>query len=92
MAGFMDSYAKPDSMTDEGPSEESGELGSAAAAAFPEQEWDEARLAALKDLIHLCSQSEYGSEIEDEDDGPVPGKKGPGRDVLALMFGDKSKK
>lgn len=86
MAGMLDSYdsgGPPDEESSEG----SSELQSAASAAFPDQEWDESRLSALKDLIMLCSGSDYAGEDEDTS----PGKKGPGKDVLALMFGPKKK-
>lgn len=86
MDGMLESYKKPGSM-DEEPSEDSGELGSAASAAFPDQEWDESRLSALKDLIRLCSQSEYPEEAAEEDDGEKKGS-----DMLALMFGNPKKK
>lgn len=59
------------------------ELMSAARAAFPDQEWDATRLAALKDFIHLCANKDY-----DEDSEPDEGEGG-----LALVFGEpKSKK
>lgn len=89
MDGMLDSYGKGGS-EDEESSEEPSELQSAASAAFPDQEWDESRLSALKDLIMLCSGSDYAAGDDDEE--TKPGSKGPGKDVLALMFGKPEKK
>ena len=87
MEGMMDSYGSGGSEGEESP-EGPSELQSAASAAFPDQEWDESRLAAMKDLIMLCSGSDYAA---DEDEDTSPAKKGPGKDVLELMFGPKKK-
>lgn len=43
-------------------------LRRAAEAAFPGEEWDDDRLAGLKDLIAECSSSDYGSDDEDMED------------------------
>ena len=53
-----------DMETEDEMSEDMGdpELSAAASAAFPDIKWDGSRLAALKDLIHLCSEKDYGDE------------------------------
>jgi hypothetical protein len=64
-------------------SEEGGsDVASAASAAFPDQEWSSERLAALKDLIHLCGSSDYEEEKPKKE-------KGAGFD---LIFGAPKKK
>ena len=92
MAGMMDRYPKmmDEPEADDNPAEESSELKDAASAAFPDQEWDESRLSALKDLIMLCSGSDYADD-GGGDEEESSGSKGPGKSVLALMFGGKKK-
>lgn len=73
-----------DMETEDEMSEDMGdpELSAAASAAFPDIEWDGTRLAALKDLIHLCSRKDYGDEEMGSDD----------KGGLALVFGEPKKK
>jgi hypothetical protein len=60
-------------------------FASAIADAFPGEEWDDSRIAAMKEAIRLCMQ-------KDEMGPPAPsGKKGGGID-LALIMGGPSKK
>lgn len=92
MAGMLDSYRgrSDEPEMDDSPSEESSELGDALTAAFPDQEWSPDRVSAFKDAMRLCMDSGYEEPADDEDEGPSG--KGPGKSVLALMFGPKSKK
>lgn len=53
-------------MDDEPEAEESSPLKEAASEAFPDTVWDENRLAALKELIHLCSGKTYDEDAEEE--------------------------
>lgn len=55
-------------------------------AAFPEKEWDADSLAAMKEAIRICAQTDYAEEEEDEEDEK------PGKGTLALIFGGKPKK
>lgn len=60
-------------------------FASAIADAFPGEEWDEGRVAAMKEAIRLCMQ-------KDEMGGPpAPGGGKKGVD-LALIFGGPKKK
>lgn len=72
-----------DDMEEDAPA--SSPLQEAAEAAFPGEPWDEDRLAALKELIHLCSGESYEEEEED-DEGESP------KSNLALIFGTPKKK
>lgn len=56
--------------------------------AFPNEDWDEARLSAFKSAIEVCVNSDYES---DDDDLEGPPSKGKGPD-LALIFGSEKKK
>lgn len=60
-------------------------FASAIADAFPGEEWDEGRVAAMKEAIRLCMQKDEAPE-----GGPPAPKKG-GLD-LALVFGGPKKK
>jgi hypothetical protein len=72
-----------DEMDEDAPA--SSPLQEAAEAAFPGTPWDEDRLAALKELIHLCSGESYDDE-EEADEGDKP------KSNLALIFGAAPKK
>ncbi len=52
--------------------------------AFPNEDWDESRLSALKSAIEVCMNSDYESEDDDDLEGPPSKSKGPD---LALIFG-----
>lgn len=65
---------------------EDEDLKQAAEEAFPDEEWSEERLGALKTLIKLCSGADYGSEKEESGGGDDHAAK------LALIFGGKPKK
>lgn len=77
---------KDDSSDSPGYSDE--EFASAAKAAFPNEDWDDERLHAFKELIHMCA--EEGEEEEGEDDGDEGGGMGHSP-KLALVFGGKPK-
>lgn len=62
----------------------SSDLKAAAAAAFPDQEWDDERLAALKELVMECSSSDYGSDEED-DEGDDEAESKPKLDLALIM-------
>lgn len=65
--------------------EDGGEFEQAAREAFPDQEWDEARLDALKTLVKICMSGDGDGESEpDGDEG--------GKGTLALLFGGPKKK
>ena len=82
MLGMMgDKDDSEDEYSSESDSEPASELMTAARDAFPDQEWNEERLAALKELIHLCSETDYGEEP----------KKKSGDEGLALVFGKPKK-
>lgn len=69
--------------------EKASPLMEAAQTAFPDQEWDEDRLAGLKELLRLCSGTSY--DEDDEDMGPP--KKKPGTLEVAIFGpGKKAKK
>lgn len=72
-----------------GDDESSEKLLSLAKTAFPDQEWDEARLDAFKELIEGCS-GYMGPDEEEEDEKP----KGDSKDGagLALLFGEPKRK
>lgn len=82
-----DEYDDPDAPDDEeseSSDEEKSEFQQAAEEAFPGEHWDEARLAALKDLIHQCTEGYPDADAS-------KGKSKPG--ALALLaFGKPSKK
>lgn len=59
---------------------------SAIEAAFPAEEWDDDRLAAMKDAIKLCLEAD-----EAEADEP-PEDDGKGKSLLAIAFGAPKKK
>lgn len=59
--------------------ESEDEFGSAIREAFPDEDWDDDRLAAMKEAIRICVE---------KDEGPPSGKPGS----LALIFGAKPKK
>lgn len=61
------------------------DFAAAIQAAFPNEDWDEDRLAAFKDAIHMCASGDYEESAEGEGDEP---KKG----TLALLFGGGSGK
>ncbi len=63
--------------------DDGGEFAKAAQEAFPDQEWDEARLDALKTMVKICMSG--GGEAEPDGDEP-------GKGTLALMFGAPKKK
>jgi hypothetical protein len=69
---------------DEHMDDEHAELKQAAEEAFPDSgEWTDDRLAALKELIKMCSGADYG---EEESEGESPHK-----ETLALLFGKPKK-
>ncbi len=74
----------PDDEESESSDEKTSEFKQAAEEAFPDETWDEARLAAFKDLIHQCIDEGYS----DKDD---KGKSKPGP-LAVLAFGKPSKK
>jgi ribosome-binding protein aMBF1 (putative translation factor) len=57
-----------------------GDFADAISEAFPDEDWSEERLAAMKEAIRLCVERDTGEESE----------KKPG--TLALIFGGKPKK
>lgn len=59
-------------------------FASAIADAFPGEEWDDSRIAAMKEAIRLCMQK--------DEMGPPPGKKGGGIDLALIMGGPPKKK
>lgn len=59
--------------------ESEDEFGEAIREAFPGEEWDEDRLAALKEAIRICVEN-------DQEDKPPP------KGSLALLFGPGPKK
>jgi hypothetical protein len=63
----------------------SDELKQAAAEAFPDEDWSDERLGALKTLMKLCMGKDYG---DDEPDGDEGDDKHAG---LALLFGKPKK-
>jgi hypothetical protein len=60
------------------------EFAALASEAFPDQEFDAARLSALKQLIHLCVSGGDEADDEDEDEPATPGR---GKPALELVFG-----
>lgn len=86
---MMDSYEKPDFSggIGEEPAPESSELGDALSMAFPDQDWSPERVSAFKEAMSICMAPESEEPMDDEDEGPS--SKGPGKNVLALMFGKK---
>jgi hypothetical protein len=67
-----------DDYDDEESSDYGDDFSSAVQEAFPKEDWDEDRLAALKEAIRLCVE-------KDEEPSKKPGS-------LALIFGMKPKK
>lgn len=76
-----------DDEEESGSDESSEKLLGLAKTAFPDQEWDEARLDAFKELIEGCS-GYMGSDDDEEEEKPKS-EAGAG---LALLFGEPKKK
>ena len=78
-------YMTDDPMADEeeAPDEELDDFSAAISEAFPDQTWDEDRLAAMKEAIRICVEKDQAGGY-----GEKPKEKGG----LALIFGPKPKK
>lgn len=74
-------HYKPDD-TDESADAVSPAFKSAVETAFPDDEWDDDRLRAFKEAIHLCYEEAEGSE-DAGDEVKEPGH----ASTLALLFG-----
>ncbi len=77
-------YDEEDEATEESGEDESSDLLGLAQQAFPDQEWDEARLSAFKKLIAGCSS--YMGEEEEPDE-----KKSEDSALLAFLAKPKKK-
>jgi hypothetical protein len=56
--------------------------------AFPDNAWDENRMAAMKEGVRLCVEKNAGGEYSE----PEPPSKSKGGSGLALIFGEPKKK
>lgn len=56
--------------------------------AFPENAWDENRMAAMKEGVRLCVEKNAGGEYSEPEEKPSSSGKGG----LALIFGEPKKK
>lgn len=79
-------YDDEEEVTEESGDDESSDLLGLAQQAFPDQEWDDGRLAAFKKLIAGCSS--YMGEGEEEPDE----KKSESSALLAFLAPKKPKK
>lgn len=66
--------------SDDGGSDYSKEFADAVSEAFPDDDWDDDKLSALKEAIRIC--------VENDEGGGSAGGKHP---ALALIFGGKPK-
>lgn len=57
--------------------------------AFPENAWDENRMAAIKEAVRLCVEKNAGGGYDEPAPKSSSGKGGSG---LALIFGEPKKK
>lgn len=76
-------YKPPE--TDESSDEVSPEFKSAIERAFPDEDWDDERLRAFKEALHICYDEAELAEGSDDDE-EAPGSK-KGSPALALLFG-----
>lgn len=74
-------YKPPE--TDESSDEVSPEFKSAIERAFPDEDWDDERLRAFKEALHICyDEAELAEGDDDEDSGDKHASP-----ALALLFG-----
>lgn len=71
-------------MADDYSKSDGEDLKAALSEAFPDNDWDDDKVAAFSEAMRICSKSEEDSEGE--------GDKGePGKGTLALIFGGHKK-
>lgn len=78
-------YKPPEEESSDSGDDVSPDFKSAIARAFPDDDWDDDRLRALKEAIGIYyDEAEAKEDMSDDDE---PDEKSPSHSTLALLFG-----